>query len=74
MAPTNLVNGSGHFGVSFFAPATMVDLAVTVPCAAAPQSVTSLVTGQPCEATFADGHLTVSVPRLELFEAIKIVS
>lgn len=69
----HLVNGSGHFGVSFFAPVIMSDLTVTVPCATAPRSVASLVTGEPSAAEFAGGHLTVRVPRLELFEAIKIV-
>jgi hypothetical protein len=69
----HLVNGSGHFGVTFFPPVTMTDLTVVVPCPAAPRSVTSLVTGRSCETQFADRRLTVRVPRLELFEAIKIV-
>ena len=69
----HMVNGSGHFGVSFYPPAVMSDLTVVVPCAAAPHSVSSLVTGAACETDYADGRLTVRVPRLELFEAIKIV-
>lgn len=69
----HLVNGSGHFGTSFFAPVAMTDLVVVVPCEAAPRSVTSLVTGEPCNTIYSDGRLTVRVPRLELFEAIKIV-
>lgn len=69
----HLVNGSGHYGVSFFAPAVMSDLTVVVPCEAAPRSVTSLVTGTSPETAYADGRLTVRIPRLELFDAIKIV-
>jgi hypothetical protein len=68
----HLVNTSGHFGVSFFRPVTMRDLEVTLPCQAAPARATSLVTSEPVATAFADGRLTLSVSRLEAFEAIKL--
>lgn len=68
----NLVNSSGHFGVSFFAPVTMRDLEIVVPCRRRPESVRSLVWGKPRRFEWEDNLLTVHVPRLELFEAIKI--
>jgi hypothetical protein len=68
----HLVNGSGHFGTTFYAPAPMYNVNVSIPCAAAPKSVTSLVTGEPAAFEFAAGTLSITVPRLELFEALQI--
>lgn len=68
----HLVNGSGHFGVSFFEPVTMTNLTVTVAYSAPPKSVQSLVTGNQIEHTWSDGKLTLQVPRLDLFEALRI--
>jgi hypothetical protein len=69
----HLVNGSGHFGVTYFAPVTMKGLEVAVPYRGMPGSVSSLVTGNPCDFEAKDGTLTVRIENLELFEAIKIV-
>lgn len=68
----HLVNGSGHFGTSFFAPVTMQDVEVRLPYPSQPQSVRSLVTGQPCDHRWQEGRLALRVPRLELFEALRI--
>ena len=68
----HLVNTSGHFGVSFFAPVPMADLAVTVAYPSQPGSVRSLVTGQAHDFTWSDGQLTIQVPRLDDFEALRI--
>jgi hypothetical protein len=69
----HLVNGSGHFGTTFYAPVPMYDVNVTIPCDAEPASVTSLVTGETAVFEFADGTLSVTVPKLELLEALQIV-
>jgi hypothetical protein len=56
----------------------MHDVRVSIPCttrqggARAPGSVTSLVTGQPVASECVDGTLSITVPRLELFEALQI--
>jgi hypothetical protein len=50
----------------------MCDLEVTLPCETLPARATSLVTCEPVETAFAGGRLTLSVPRLEAFEAIKL--
>jgi hypothetical protein len=68
----HLVNGSGHFGVSFFEPVTMHDLELILPCASAPTQVRSLVTGESYSSCFDGGNLAIHVPRLELLEAILI--
>ena len=69
----HLVNGSGHFGVTFYEPVTMRDLEVVIPYEGQPSSVHSLVDDQPLSYIPGDGRLTIRVPRLELFQAIKIV-
>ena len=68
----HLVNGSGHFGTTFYAPVPMHDVQVSIPCAVAPGSVTNLVSGVAVPFAFAEGTLTIDVPRLELFEALLI--
>ncbi|MBD2844135.1 beta-galactosidase trimerization domain-containing protein [Paenibacillus sp. IB182496] len=67
-----LVNGTGHFGVTFFAPAALSGLEVGFAYEAAPQSVYSLVAEAEREFEYRAGVLTIKLDRLELFEAIKI--
>lgn len=68
----HLVNISGHFGVSFFAPVPMQEVEVVIAYPQQPASVTSLLTGEARPHRWADGQLSVQVPRLELFEALRI--
>ncbi len=68
----HLVNSSGHFGTSFFAPVTMTDLEVTIPMAAQPSSVKSLVNDQAYDHTWQAGELTIHIPKVELFDAVRI--
>jgi hypothetical protein len=68
----HLVNASGHFGVSYVAPVTMHDLDVVIPYEGEVADVTAFVAGQPLEWRAGNGHLTVCLPRLDLFEAVKI--
>ncbi|NLD43286.1 MAG: hypothetical protein GX657_07315 [Chloroflexi bacterium] len=67
-----LVNISGHFGNTFYAPVPMDGMTVEVPVAAPPAAVTSLVSGGACAFGYAEGVLTVQVPRLELYQALHI--
>lgn len=67
-----LVNTSGHFGVTFYDPVTMHGLEVTVACAKQPSEVRSLVSGQPVSFAWKDGELAMKLPPLELLEAVKI--
>jgi hypothetical protein len=69
----HLVNASGHFGTTFFAPVVMTDIQVCLEHTGTPRSITSLVTGEEHGSVADDQTLTINVPRLELFEAIKIV-
>ncbi|TDG00679.1 beta-galactosidase trimerization domain-containing protein [Paenibacillus piri] len=70
----HLVNGTGHFGVTFYEPVTISDLEVKLPATAAPRSVRSLVTGKACPFAFDNGQLTVTLDKLGLFEAVKITN
>ena len=68
----HLVNGSGHFGVSFFDPVPLRDLEIRVPHPRQPTRVECLVGGAPCPCAWQDGELTLRLDALDLFEAIKI--
>jgi hypothetical protein len=68
----HLVNGSGHFGNSFYAPVPMTDLQVAVPCPQRPKAAHGLRAGRAYDHTWAEGQLNIYVPRLELFEAVRI--
>jgi hypothetical protein len=68
----HLVNTSGHFGVSFFAPLPMHDISVTVPYPQAPKRVRGLVSGTEYAHEWDNGRLAVKVPRLEKFEAVRV--
>lgn len=68
----HLVNGSGHFGTSFFPPVTMHDLRVDLPLARRPAAVHSLVHGKAYDHDWQGGTLTVQVPALDLFDAVRI--
>ncbi len=68
----HLINGSGHFGVSFLAPVPMRDLDVTIPFEGEPAEVVGLVSGVDCSWSSSRGRLTIRVPHLGLFEAVRI--
>ena len=68
----HLVNTSGHFGTSYYAPVPMCDLEVTLKNPSRPSTAESLVTGELVACSFADGTLTLHVPKLELLQAIKL--
>ena len=68
----HLVNGSGHYGTSFYAPVTMHDLMVELSCEQAPAQAQSLTGGDAIAMEHKDGVLTLQVPRLDRFEAIKL--
>lgn len=68
----HLVNGSGHFGNSFFAPVPMTDLEVVISHDREPASVKSLVYDHPYNYTWQAGQLTIRIPKLELFDAVRI--
>lgn len=68
----HLVNGSGHRGVSCVKPVTMRDLEVVIPYRGEPLGIFGLVGGRELEWHVAEGRLTVRVPELGLFEAVRI--
>ncbi len=70
----NLVNASGHFGNSFFEPVPMMEMEVIIAHVREPDSVVGLRSGQALDYSWEDEALTVRVPRLDLFEAIEILS
>jgi hypothetical protein len=68
----HLVNTSGHFGVTYFAPLPIRDLEVSLAYGGSPKAAKSLVTGRDCPCSAADGILTIKIEKLEHFEAIMI--
>ncbi|MBD2844136.1 beta-galactosidase trimerization domain-containing protein [Paenibacillus sp. IB182496] len=70
----HLVNGSGHFGTSYYAPITMHDLELTLPVEGGVREARSLMTGEayPVEEE-NDSMIRIRIPRLEQLEAVKIV-
>ncbi len=68
----HLVNGSGHFGVSTFAPLMMRDVEITLPYEGELADVSGLLAGRSYAWRSSRGRLTVTVPEVGLFEAVKI--
>ncbi len=68
----HLVNASGHFGNSFYAPLRLRDLEVSIRCSARPRSVVGLRSGSPLGYTWLGSTLTIHLNELGLFEAVKI--
>lgn len=67
-----IVNGSGHFGVSYYAPIPLENVVVDIPYTAARVGAVGLVSGASIAAEAKGGRLTLRVPRIEQFEAIRI--
>ncbi len=68
----HLVNASGHFGNSFYASLPLENLEMIISCVQPPATVEGLRSGQALEHTWSGGRLAIRIPRLELFEAIKL--
>lgn len=68
----HLVNASGHFGNSFYAPLPLCNLWVEIACPSAPQAVYSLVQEAEVPWRYQDGRLRLEIAHLELFEALRI--
>lgn len=69
----HLVNGSGHFGNSFYSPLTLHDLTLRISQVPEPEEVTGLRAGCSFPYVWDKGILTVRIPTLNLFEAIRIM-
>ncbi len=71
----HLVNASGHFGVTFFAPSVMENIDVFLPFSYdGPVSVKSLVYGDMYDVNVEEDGLVIHIPKLELFDALEIQS
>ena len=68
----HLVNGSGHFGVSFFEPVPMRDVEVAVLEDRTPSAVVGLMSGEAIPFSAEGERLRLIVPELTLFEAAQI--
>ena len=69
----HLVNGSGHFGVSFFEPVTMRGVDIELLEDRTPSSVVGLVSGEAIPFSSNGGRRRLTVPGLSLFEAVQIL-
>lgn len=68
-----LVNGSGHFGNSYYRPVAMTDLRIVIPCAERPTETIRLSDGGRCPFEWENGHAAIALERLAEYEAIKLV-
>jgi Hypothetical glycosyl hydrolase 6/Beta-galactosidase trimerisation domain len=68
----HLINHSGRAGNRYVAPIAIRDLEVVVPNWTEPTAVTGLVGGRPCVWSESEGRLSIRVPELDLFEALRI--
>jgi hypothetical protein len=68
----HLVNASGHFGVSFYEPIPILNVALSLPYNRPPAEVRCLVSGERCEYEWVNHELVLHIPRLDLFEAVQI--
>lgn len=68
----HLVNASGHFGNSFYAPVEMSDLDIVLPCQQEPATVAALVSQETLRYNWDSGRLTIKLSRLGLFEALEM--
>lgn len=68
----HLINHSGRAGNRYVAPIAIRGLEVVVPIGSEPTAVTGLVGGRPYEWSASDGRLSIRVPELGLFEALRI--
>ncbi|MBC7237889.1 MAG: hypothetical protein H5T69_18760 [Chloroflexi bacterium] len=69
----HLVNGAGHMGVTFYEPPTLSDLTVSLHLQEKVTRVFSLVSGREHPFQRQGGELTIQVPKLGAFEALKLV-
>jgi Hypothetical glycosyl hydrolase 6/Beta-galactosidase trimerisation domain len=68
----HLINHSGRAGNRYVAPVAIRDLEVVVPLETEPATVTGLVAGRPCAWSASEGRLSIRVPELGLFQALRI--
>lgn len=67
-----IVNASGHFGVSYYPPIPIENAVVTIPFERGASKAVSLVSGESLKLDLAAGRVTVRIPRIHHFEAIRI--
>ncbi|MFP3895625.1 MAG: beta-galactosidase trimerization domain-containing protein [Anaerolineales bacterium] len=69
----HLVNGSGHFGTTFFAPSVMENIRIFLPFSYdGTVLVRSLVYDEIYDVDLEEDKLVIHIPYLELFDALKI--
>lgn len=69
----SFINGTGHFGRSFFAPVPVQNISVCAALPGQPVSLHSIVTGKQIPFTYENGKIRFLLDKLEAFEALKAV-
>ena len=72
LSVVHFVNGSGHFGNSFFAPAVLADQTAELPWDGTPVTVENLDEPGNVEVSYEDGRLLITVPKLSAHAGIVI--
>ncbi len=68
----NLVNGSGHFGNSYYKPVKETNLNIDIECKKKVRSLEGLVSGDEYHFVQKEDRLKIEIPEINLFESIKI--
>lgn len=68
----HFINGSGHFGNTFHEPVPIHDVSVTVSRDREPGRVEALVADTTCPVDEVQGTFTITIPRIDRFEALLI--
>lgn len=68
----SIVNNTGHFGVSFYEPVPLAGYSLELPCTRDVNRAIGLVSGSDVEFSLKDGMLSLKLPKLNMYEAIRI--
>lgn len=72
-ALVQFVNGTGHFGTSYFEPVPVLQLPMCVPCNRLVKEVVCLRSGEKLAFVKEDDKLCFTLPRLDIYGCVKIV-
>ena len=72
-AMISFINGTGHFGRSFFQPVPVQNISVRTALKEEPKEMYSIVTGEKIPFTYQDGKISFILKNLGEFEALKII-
>jgi len=68
----HLVNGTGCFGGSVYAPVPVYGIKLRVPSSSRPSSIVDIESGESIDFSYSDGYVHLEVDRVEMLRALEI--